>query len=256
MQNFGNINNAFNEILIDGIIKKNTGNKETYQKYLKALKENRVLKTQYLVYNNLESKVESDSTKAMEYVSENISLLQQFTKKEIEKANGEILALLGENNKFLNVDYTKKELHENINYLISNNKKATNIEKIVESRHTIKDYIIKNEVKEPISESITPTKVLIEITTKKFNEKYDLLDETTKLGLKAIIGSSEETQKILYVESVDRCLNLVNEKLKNSETDTKEKLLEVKEKLLKMNYNKEEFSQGVIKLINLENDLK
>lgn len=256
MQNFGNINNAFNEVLIDGIIKKDKTKKEVYKKYLKALKENKILKTQYLIYKNLETKVESDINKATEYVNENISLLAEFSKDDIKKANKEIINLLGENSKLLKADYPRKDLHENISFLINNKKTSSNIDKILECKHSITEHIITNKEKEPVSESIVPTKVLAELIGKKFNEKYSTLDESTKNILKVIIESDEEKQKTFFKESITNCINLVDESLKNQDTNTKEKLLKVKDKLLRMEYNNEEFPQEIVKLINLEKALK
>lgn len=256
MQNFGNINNAFNEILIQGITKKDDNKKSLYKKYLKSLKENKILKNQYLIYKNLENKVETDSNKAAEYVSENISLLQDFNISEIKEANDRLISLLGENRKLLNNDYSNKFLHENISFLITNKKNSANIDEILESKHKITEHIINNEGIEPINESAIPTTILGELVSKKFNEKYGTLDESTKSALKIIIESDEKKQKIFFKESINDCIDLVNKNLKDTDINTKEKLLEVKDRLLRMDYKKEGFSKEIIKLMSLREDLK
>ena len=50
MYNFGNINNAFSEILFESFIKKDAIKKKLFNTYLKTIKESKLLKTQYLIY--------------------------------------------------------------------------------------------------------------------------------------------------------------------------------------------------------------
>lgn len=258
MQNFGNINNAFNEMLIDSIVKKDDKRKKIYQNFLKTLKENDVLKAQYLVYKNLENKVESDSSKAIDYVNENISFIHnKFSTTEIKKANEKLISLLGEHKKCLDMDYEKKKLHENISFLIQNEKTPKNIDRIVESRHDISSYILNNQEKEIVSESYNvPSKVLAEISLNKFNEKYADLDENTKETLRTILEVNNEKKELFLKEKVKKCIDLLNENLTDTDITTKEKLLQVKERLLQMEYNEKKFTEDIVKVINLINDLE
>ena len=64
MQNFGKITNAFNGVLAEGLVSKDTNNKQIFKKYIKTIKENEILKTQFLVYNNIENKIEKNEFKA------------------------------------------------------------------------------------------------------------------------------------------------------------------------------------------------
>ena len=257
MQNFGKINYAFSEILIDGVLKKSEIHKKLYQSYVKALKDNRVLRTQYLVYKNLETKTEPDLNKAVEYVNENISLLKTFSKKEIHEANKKLVELLGKSKKLLEKKYDEKleKLHENISFLISKKPSPTNIDAIINVKNQIAEHIIVTKTKEKLSEATVPTKVLCDIALRKFNEKYSDLSENEKSLIKVIIESDNENQSIFFKNTKNKCIDLVNENLKSADTNTKEKLLEVKEKLLCMEYVPDTFSENVIKLINLANDL-
>lgn len=256
MQNFGEINNAFNEVLIDGVIKKDKTRKQIYQAYLKALRENEILKTQYLVYKNLELKVESDSYKAAEYISENISLLSEFNNSEIKEANDKLISLLGGYSELLEVDYPNKKLHENISFLINNKKTSSNIDKILAVKENITEHIVNNQEKEQIKEAIIPTSVLAKLLSVKFNEKYSELDEQTKTVLKLVVESNEEKQKEHFNSVIENCTKLIDENLNNCDIETKQKLLEVKDKLTSMEYNNEAFSYDMIRLITLEKDLK
>jgi hypothetical protein len=102
MQNFGKIKNVFNNLLIEGIVKKDKTTKQLFKKYVKSLKENEILKTQFLMFNNIENKFESDAMMANIYVSENIKLLDKFLKKDIIKANKKLVTILGDLSSRLN----------------------------------------------------------------------------------------------------------------------------------------------------------
>ena len=54
MQNFGKIKNAFSEILAEGIASNDVAKKKLFKQYVKTLRESDILKTQFLVYENIE----------------------------------------------------------------------------------------------------------------------------------------------------------------------------------------------------------
>jgi hypothetical protein len=49
MQNFGKIKNIFNNILIEGIVKKDDNSKKLFKRYIKTIKESEILKNQFLI---------------------------------------------------------------------------------------------------------------------------------------------------------------------------------------------------------------
>jgi len=53
MYNFGKIKDTFNSILSESIIKKDKEGKKIFNSYLKELKKNNSLKSQFLLYKNL-----------------------------------------------------------------------------------------------------------------------------------------------------------------------------------------------------------
>ena len=59
MQNFGKIKNAFNELLAEGLSTNNPESKRIFKKYIKTIKENEIIKTQFLLVSNSEDKIES-----------------------------------------------------------------------------------------------------------------------------------------------------------------------------------------------------
>src|SRR5215208_2134793 len=95
MQNFGKIKNNINSLLVEGIIKKDDKQKKTFKNYIKLIKENKTLKTQFLVFSNIENKIESDKFKANEFVKENIEFLKSFDSKTIFECNEMLIKSIG-----------------------------------------------------------------------------------------------------------------------------------------------------------------
>jgi hypothetical protein len=253
-KNFGHIKELYNNILSESVVSKDENSKKLFKGYIKNLKENEILKTQFLVYSNIESKVESDLTKATMFVKENIDLFSKYKKKDIIEANKKlVLDLLFE------TEYKseKEELYENISTLIFTDKTPNTIDTIVEATNAVVQYIMNN--KEPeVTEAIDlPISMMTSMMVEKYNQKYSGLDESQKSVLKVLIESTDDEKKELYGNVIKECLELINEKLDTNDLDTKEKLLKVKEKLLndKQEVN-EEFIKNVSKLVELRDGLK
>ena len=87
MKNFGVIKTIYNDILSEAISNKDVKRKRIFKTYIKKLKENEVLRTQFLIYKNIESKIEENETRIIEYIKENISLMNKFSKKQILNSN-------------------------------------------------------------------------------------------------------------------------------------------------------------------------
>ncbi len=253
MQNFGKIKNAFNGILVECIVSKKNLNKDLFKKYIKTIKENEILKTQFLVFTNIENKIEENEFKALQFVTENISLLKKFSKKDIIKANADLL-------KEMVIDeasYFNNELHENITKLVFTEKNPNTIDAIIEATSSVVNYI-KTNSKPVIKEAIElPTSMVSTWMVDKYNEKYSSLDESEKDIVKALISSTEETKKEIFSNILKECIELINEKLSNADLVTKEKLLNVKDKLLndKKDIN-EDFAKNISKLAELRISLK
>jgi hypothetical protein len=253
MQNFGKIKNSFNELLVEGIAKKKDSNKELFKKYVKTLKENKALKTQFLVFNNIENKVEPNELKASLFLEENINLVKKFNKKDLLEANKKLASIINQSTE----EYELVKLHENITTLIFSDNSSKNIDKIVEAKSEVIEFIKNNKVKE-ITESLDlPNSVLTTIMVGKFNDKYSPLDESEKKVLKTLIESNPEQKKEIYSTMVRECIDMINSKLEESNIDVKDKLLRVKDKLLndKQEIN-EDFVKNISKLINLRESLK
>jgi hypothetical protein len=261
MQNFGIINETFKNILADSIVSKSEKGKKVFRRYIKALKENRVFRTQYNIYNKLENKVETDRFKSGEYVHESIKVLKNLDKDVILNENSKLISYLTKFGYEVSTDdYPYKELHENIHSLVVSEETAKNLDIITESSHFINNYI-KNNTKPVIAESTGKffhQSTLGNELYKKFNERYaDKLNESEKRVFKVVTDkrSTEEDKKNLYADMIRECIELVNEQLKECNIEEKDKLLQVKDKLLRFKYNKDKFVSEISKIVNLKGNL-
>lgn len=255
MQNFGQIKNAFNNLLIEAVVSNNSKNKQLFKNYVKTIKENKILKTQFLIYNNIETKVEKNEFKANLFLQENLNLLNKFSKKEILEANNMLASKLSEIPDVIE----NKELYENINTLIFSERTSNNIDKIVESTANIVNFITKNVEKQKEEPIEVPPSMLTSIMVEKYNSKYSTLDDYEFNIVKQLIESDDEGKTKIYENTKRDCIDLVNEQLlvESISLDTKDKLLKVKDKLLndKLDIN-EDYLTKISNLVELKNSLK
>jgi hypothetical protein len=254
VQNFGKIKNAYNEILVESVVTKNKVKKDLFKSYVKIIKENEALKNQFLVYNIIENKVEINESKAKCFVDECMGIISKYNTKDILIVNKKLI----ENIVFeKDYDYDKKELHENITTLIFTPKTPRNIDTILEAKSFIVDYIINNKEKE-VSESVElPNSMLSAIMVDKYNERYADLNESDKEVLKTLIESDDTKKKEVYSKTLRECIELIDERLEESNLEAKDKLLRVKDKLLndKKEIN-EDYIKNISKLVDLRSSLK
>jgi hypothetical protein len=254
MQNFGKIKNVFNEILAEGVVSKDAPKKLLFKNYVKTIKENEILKTQFLVYNNIETKIEENEFKATEFVKANIELMSKFNKKQIAEANLNLaVPIVWEKDE----DYSLKDLHENISKLIFTKRTPENIDSIVEATSKIVDYIKNNKLTESTKAIELPSSMVSTIMVDKYNEKYASLSESDRNIVKVLMDSDDTQKKELYSNTIKECLDLINQKLVESDLDTKDRLLRVKEKLLNDKHEiNEDFTTNISKLVELRDNLK
>jgi hypothetical protein len=259
MQNFGKIQNEFNDLLAEGLVKENTVNKELFKKYIKLIKESDILKSQFLIYNNIENKVCDDSFTINLFVNENLKLLEKYKISDIIKENKKLYSLLESVKKDVSETYDVKlvNLHESLSKLIFTKKTPNNVEIITENLMSVINYIKENKTK-VINEKIElPNSMLSTLMVDKYNERYSILSENEKEILKVLIESTDDEKKEVYNKNLKECIELINENLINSDLNTKEKLLQVKEKLLNDSGEiNEDFYKNISRLVELKKSLQ
>ncbi len=257
MQNFGKIKHTFNNLLAESLTSNDTAGKLLFKEYVKAIKSNEILKTQFNVYYSLEHKHELDSFKSSEFIKENISLLKKYTSKDIIKENEKLVKLLTKKGLSINDnEYKNSELHENISNLIFVEKKSETIDTLVESLDKVMTHIKTNIIVEGEKNEIIPNSILGRIMVEKFDEKYGELDESTQKVIKSVIDSNEEERVSIMEDLKSDCIGLINEAIKNADDiEYKGKLLDVKGALLDMKYNNENYIADISRIIELKEDL-
>lgn len=254
IKNFGHIKSVYNTLLAESVMSDDKSKKELFKSYVKCIAENEILKTQFLVYTNIEQKVELDIAKATMFVKENIDLFSKFNKKDILEANTKLVENLLFESDVLD---EKKELYESISTLIFTNKTPETVDTIVEATSKVVDYIVNNKAK-TLTEAIElPNSMLSTMMVDKYNEKYASLDESEKQILKTLIESTEEEKKEVYSNTIRECITLIDEKLDTSDLNAKDKLLRVKDRLLNDKQDiSEDFIKNISKLVELRSNLK
>jgi hypothetical protein len=251
VKNFGKIKNNFNNILAENIIIKDNNKNKLFKTYLQALKENEILRTQFMVYNNLENTFETDAGKAVLFVKENIDLMSKYKMKDILEANTKLANLIT-----WDIVDEANDLYENISNLIFTKRVSSNINVIVESTDKIVKYILNNKPRVIIEQIGLPNSVISNVMVTKYNEKYESLSESEKKILKVLISSNESEKKEIYSQLVRECIDLINEKLSTADLNAKDKLLQVKDKLLNtIQAIDEDFSKNISKLVELKSNL-
>jgi hypothetical protein len=256
MQNFGKIKNTLNDIFAEGIITKNDSSKVLFKKYLKLIRESEVLKTQFMVFNNIENRIDSDPHSINLFISENVKLFEKFNTKQIEKENKKLLDLIPDGK--LNESYELAALHESISNLILTKRTPQSVDKITGEIKNITNYISSNKARQ-INERIDlPPSMLTTLFVEKYNREYDTLDEYEREGIKVLMGSDFEAKKSFYEKTVNECIQLVDSSIKTADGEAKEKLTKVKDKLLSDGskvLQEEHFETEVFKLIDLRYNL-
>jgi len=254
MQNFGKIKNAFNDILAESIVDKDVEKRKIAKRFVKAISESKILKAQFLIYNNIENRVDESDFGANLFVTENLRLLDSYSTDDIIKENKKLMNMSQMVTSRIDADYDKKDLHESITTLIFTKPTPSTVQKITENRMGIVTFINKNKAKEINETSDIPTSLLANLTVDKFNEKYADLTEAEHKVLNVIMcEGNDDERKEIFADTLSGCISLVNEQLKNS--TNKEKLLDVKEKLLVTKFTNESFSEDITKLLDLTRTL-
>jgi len=259
--NFGKIKNLYTHYLIESQLNNDDKGKKLYKKFLKTLKESEILKTQFLVYKNIETPNDFNDADVYEYLKENISLFNKFKKEDIIKENKKLVDLLVKEGFDTKLNKEDNPIYSDLHKLITTQKKGETINKLHESFTNVKKYLTENKKQISLTENeyvrnIDPNKFL-ELTVKKFNEKYSNMTEEEKKILKTLQEGTEEQKRSLVMELSKGNISLINEKLKlfAENTSLKESLLNVKD-MVYSSMESDNFNDNIVKMYDLKNELK
>jgi len=255
MEKFGNLKDTFNKLILESVIKKDNNGKKLFSKFLKKLKESRNLSDQFLLYKNLQTKKFDNLDEAKEYVKENISLLKELNETELKYGNIYFKKILG--NKQIVTE--NDSFYDSVEYLVKTKKSPSNIEKINEYINTISNsMLIKEEKEEPIFQKVDlPLTVVTDLALNKFNARFSNLNESEKTILKTLLNGNNDEKMDVYKNLKKECVDSVNKKLnETTDLELKEKLLQVKDKILSMEFDTDNIKENIVKLYDLNQSLK
>lgn len=251
MTNFGHIKDTFNNILSESILTKNNEGKKLFKKYIQVLKEDSSLKREYLIYKNLTTKKFNNESDAKDYIKENIDLL---INNNPSKGLNKLKSILGDKELVNEND----EIYKHLNILRNTKKTPNSLEKIQKSLNFFKERMLKEEivVESEYDTTGVPPSILTKLAVNKFNNKYENITEEEKNIIKNILNGNEEDKKETYTNLKNECIDIIDNRLnENSDLDLKDKLLKVKDKLLRTSFNEETFSTDIDSIYNLKNSV-
>lgn len=261
--NFGTIKDIYAKFLVDSYInesKQNGKHKKHYKNFIKMISENQILRTQFIVYKNIENGYLPSEVSASDYLKENISLFDKFPKKSVIKENEKLFSKTPSDYLF-EQSYTgyetKKELHEAIHNLITLEKKAETINTIHESFEYVKKWLTTpKEITETKKPKVDADKFL-NIAVEKYNEKYSTLSEEEKKVLKTIMSSDKTEKETLLKDMVKESISLINNALRDfgDNIEVKSRLLEAKDVVYNIEFNEETYKEDISKIYDLKKSL-
>lgn len=127
-------------------LNENKSKRKAYKDIITAIKENKVLKNQFMVYEAL-SKTDGIKDPAS-YVTEAITLIPGMPKKQIVETNTRLIEKIRKYNLYEMVDIPddKMSLYESIEYLLLNKKNYGNLSEYNNAKSNIVEYITKHSV--------------------------------------------------------------------------------------------------------------
>lgn len=243
---FGKIKQQINNILFESYSDKDKF-KSIFKEFYNILKNNKTIKEYYIVYSNIETKKFDDVSDATAYLNESLDYLKSLD-GDFSIAHDFILKYKTDKT------YVKETLLENIDTLLQETKSN-----LIESRMNAKKYLVSHlltqkSVSDNVVEGTLPIKVYTNLIAKKFNKKYENLNEWEKDLIKSIISNDENKLSSIEESIVKENLELVNNKINIGDAELKEKLSKVKLKL--EGYSSTDKKDSIIKLIKLKSDLE
>lgn len=256
--NFGVVKATFSNYMNES---ENVFAKEMFTNFMKLIKESKIFKAQFQIYNNLEDKHIVNESLAIKYIDENINLLKKevCTSRLFELANKELAKVCeGLTPK---VSDKKRALYENINTLINQSLNTTNVDQLHDSFTFVLNHITTNKPQSLMNEnteleySHVPKDFLIKKAIEKFNSKYESLDESDKMILKSIVSTSSTDRETLFTSLKNETLSTLTSLMENSPQVDVSKVKTSMSKINEMAYNDDTFSNDVISLNELKKSL-
>jgi hypothetical protein len=242
---FGKIKQQINTILFESYSDKSRF-KTIFKEFYSILKKNKTIKEYYVIYSNLETQKFDNIEDATNYLNESLDYLKTLD-ADFSVAHDFIL-------KFdVKKPYVREPLMESIDTLLLETKSSL-IESRMNAKKTLVSHLLtKKSESNHVIEGMLPIKIYTNLIAKKFNKKYENLNEWEKNLIKTIISNDDDKLKTIEESIIKENLDLIESKIDLGDYELKEKLSKVKLKL--EDYSTLDRKDSIIKLIQLRSDL-
>lgn len=248
MKKFGQIKSTIDSLLIEAV---NKNDNKIVKKYITLLKENKVLRDLFNVYHNIQNAYLVNENEITHYINTNMKVLETYPKKVLRESIKKLQKLVGSKDKVLK----EGDILVHIDNMVFTNRNGNNVNTLHESFVAVRDFIKENAPIERSQKKVS-IKLLTKLAAKKFNERFDSLNETEREMFKSLQGSSEGEKKEVYNKILAECIDSINNKLSEAnDLTTKEKLLETKDIIYRLEYSDETFTENLMKIYNLKDNL-
>ena len=232
--NFGVIYNVF-EQNIDDLYKTKKG-KRVIKEVYNLIKNNKLLNEQFKIYDLFEKSTNIENVK--DFVNESLSLVKNYNKKDIIKANSKLIKLIESKklNEFVEIPEEVENLYEAVEYLMLNKKTFNNVNDYLNAQNVIVEHIennnqsVINEEKETLT--IDNFEEILDEEQNKFDEK---LNEDEK-KLIAMFTNKNSKNRDIFESYKRKTLHKINEVLEKSEEEDKEQWKNVYENVKAKTY--------------------
>ena len=232
----------------------NRNGKKFINEVSNLIKNNKVLKEQFNIYNSICNKKNvSNPESYVDGVLEYVSKLN-INKNDIKKANEKLIDLIESNanvNKLLDIDDDTLKLYEEIDFILTNKKSINNIDEYNKIKNSLVEKFDRDNKDNSDNNTVNEN---YETSLSEITEKYkDLTDDEIKL-IEGII-SSDKDKSSLFEEYKSETIGNIDEAIKNASDGDKEQWLNIKETLSEKKYNKDSLIDDILKFVEIQKEI-
>ena len=208
--NFGAIKDTVYRVSVKEILgeSKNSKKENSLKKFIKKIKEEPLLKIQYMIFENLTKGHFQNERLAERYINQNMSTLKNVSFQNILEVNKKTRSFILDE-KYVQGDSNFEELYESIHNLIESESTIgyKDVNKSHKSYENILSYLqreipqaIREEEEKKDMPKLFSWKYVNEHAVSNFNKRYNHLNEEDKKLFKVLVSS--EDVKINYAKDL------------------------------------------------------
>jgi hypothetical protein len=231
IKSFYKLNNKFNENLIS--LYEDDKRKGIIGKYMKLIKEDKILRDQYNMFSQLEEGVDAfiieDKSFAKEYLDGILKPFEKYSKKEINESNEKLFNFLKKNNLINDENIINEDkLSSLIEFILYEGNQKNTGECILKKLSAINELKTKSEKEQIIEQKSIEEKI------EDFNNKYSgtLTSEEMNIVKSLMTHTNNDKPEVLkeYQKNVLNKLNVIIKE--TTDIELKDKYLQLKEQVL------------------------